>query len=79
MVRCLAGSGNGWSDIVHPVRDYDDIFYQQWLLALVLCNIDFFLMTRDFWMWHMHLGKYGDPKAMSRVQIPCTALWFWAA
>lgn len=33
--------------------------------------------TRAFWIWHMHLGKYGDQRAMICIEIPCTALWFW--
>ena len=33
--------------------------------------------TRLITVWHMHVGKYGDPKAMSTFYITCKPLWFW--
>jgi hypothetical protein len=35
------------------------------------------MAKRLFTIWHMHLGDYGDPKAMSTFEIECSPLWFW--
>ncbi len=35
------------------------------------------MAKRLFTTWHMHLGKRGDPKAMSTFEIDCTPLWMW--